>query len=206
MPQTKDQQIRQLKREVFKKEREIEKLKKLVNKDPLTKLYNRKGFKEEVKDFLEIINFSHTHPEKRKRLQINSASILFFDLDNFKKINDAYGHEAGDQVLRRVSNLIVSKLRLIDIVARWGGEEIVALLVGAKEREAFRKAEEIRRVIKNRIKVPTLEETKVTLSIGVAEFLPGEKISETIRRADQAMYSAKQLGKDKAVCWREMPR
>lgn len=188
-----------LKKELHKKDKKIKELEKLVTTDPLTWILNRRGFSELTKRFIGEVKFQKENPNRRKRFVVDSLSLLFFDIDNFKKINDIHGHEVGDQILKYVSSVISEKLRASDFIGRWGGEEIVAALVGAQEEGAYRKGEEIRKTIKSRVKIPTLKDLKVTVSVGVAELQSGESLEDVVKRADQAMYKAKTEGKDKVV-------
>lgn len=196
------EEFRELKQELHKKDLQIKKLQVSATKDSLTGLYNRRGFEEEVGRLIKDIIFAKENPEARKHFYIDSISILFFDIDNFKKFNDTYGHKTGDQVLRQVSGLISQKVRGIDLVGRWGGEEIVVALVGSGENDAYQKAEEIRKALKSRVKV---NESSVTVSIGVAEMESVLSFEELIKRADKAMYEAKHnRGKDNAVKFSEL--
>lgn len=197
------EEIKKLKEELRKKELYIKELEILVTKDPLTGLYNRRGFEEEVVRLINDINHAREGPEARKHFYIDSISLLFFDIDNFKKINDDIGHKAGDQVLRQVSQIIRQKIRSIDFISRWGGEEIVAALVGSHEEDAWRKAEEIRKAIKSRVK--TGDGRVVTVSVGVASSNHTLNFDGLIKRADQAMYIAKhERGKDKSIKFSEI--
>lgn len=195
------EELKKLKQELRKKDFEIRQLKGLATKDPLTGLFNRRGFEDEVNRLIEDITFAKENPEARKHFYIDSISILFFDIDDFKKLNDEYGHKTGDQALNQVSQIIQQKIRSIDFVGRWGGEELVAALVGSHEEDAFRKAEEIRKAIKSRAKAGA---EIVTVSVGVAELEGGIGLEELIKRADKAMYEAKRRGKDGVVKFSEL--
>jgi len=196
------EETQKLKQELHRKDLEIKELKSLATKDPLTGLSNRRGFEEEVGHLIKDVIFAKENPETRKHFYIDSISILFFDIDNFKKLNDTYGHKTGDQVLQQVSQIIRQKVRNIDFIARWGGEELVAALVGSHEDDAFRKAEEIRKAIKSRVKI---NEEKITVSVGVAELKEGFGFEDLIKQADKAMYTAKhERGKDNVVKYSEI--
>lgn len=197
-----DDDIKKLKLEVYKRDIQIRELQKLVTKDPLTGLYNRRGFEEEVSRIIKDITYAAENPETRRHFFVDSISILFFDIDNFKKLNDVYGHKTGDQVLQHVAHIISGKVRNVDFVARWGGEEIVAALVGTHEDDAYKKAEEIRAAIKSRVKA---KDTPITVSVGVASFDEGVSLKELIEQADKAMYEAKHnRGKDNTVRFSEL--
>lgn len=194
-----ENEIKKLKSELRRKDIEISKLKSIASKDELTGVYNRRGFKEEVARVFDNISFAGSNIEARKHFFISKISLLFFDIDNFKKINDTYGHKAGDQVIQYVVNVISQKLRSIDVVGRLGGEEIAVALVGSDEQDAYRKAEEIRKAIKQRVKVSLKQMVPITVSIGVAQMEKDSTLDEFIKSADEAMYKAKQSGKNKTV-------
>lgn len=191
--------LRELKIELHKKDIEIKKLKSLVTQDELTGLYNKRGFKDMLGRIFESASFAMKRPQERKYFQIEALSLLFLDIDNFKKINDAHGHKTGDHVLRYIAEIILQKVRSIDIAARWGGEEIVVALVGAGEGNAYHKAEEIRKAVRRRVRIPSQAVVPTTVSIGVAQLEENVTLDDLVKRADQAMYEAKNTGKDKTV-------
>lgn len=171
--------------------------------DPLTGLKTRAFFEEEVSTFLEVIqaqsNLGQSGGAQRKeRFGFRNLSIIFFDIDHFKKVNDTYGHDAGDKVLVRVAEAIQESLRTGDTVARWGGEEMVASLLGANEDDAAAKAEEIREKIET-LSFPEIPELKVTISAGVASSEKGEDLQSLVKRADESLYKAKATGRNKVV-------
>src|ERR1051325_2878685 len=104
--------------------KEIERLKLLAYKDELTGLVNRRGFKEEAEKFISEV-MREKGKEHRKSFAIRNFGLIIFDVDNFKKINDTYGHPAGDEALKFLGKKVVGRVRDIDIVGRWGGEELV---------------------------------------------------------------------------------
>ena len=171
--------------------------------DPLTGLKTRAFFDHEVSVFLDIIRQSHPYSDSSKRKErfgFRNLSIIFFDLDFFKKVNDKHGHDAGDVVLKKVAETIALSMRAGDTVARWGGEEIVVSLLGASEKDASIKAEEIRQMIE-KLKFPELPGLEVTISAGVASSENGLSLEELIKRADQALYKAKESGRNKVVTY-----
>lgn len=191
--------LRELKIELHKKDIEIRKLRGLVTRDELTTLYNKRGFKDMLGRIFESVTFAMKRPQERKYFRIETLSMLFIDIDNFKKINDTHGHKTGDYVLRYIAEIILQKVRSIDIAARWGGEEIVVALVGAGEDNAYHKAEEIRKAVRRRVRIPSRAVVPTTVSIGVAQLEENIALDDLIKRADQAMYKAKNTGKDKTV-------
>lgn len=127
-------------------------------------------------------------------------SFIMVDIDNFKKINDRYGHLVGDAILKEVSVAIKENLRQIDLVGRYGGEEFSAILIETDKETARSAAERIRQAIEDKVIKVYDEELKVTISLGVSGF-PDDAtdVNNLIEKADQALYHAKQLGRNK-VC------
>jgi diguanylate cyclase len=129
-------------------------------------------------------------------------SLLLIDIDHFKRINDTWGHPVGDQVIQLVAATLLDNLRGTDFAARYGGEEFAVLLpvadaegaaiVGNRLREAFA----CKRVVLQKTRQPI---GVVTVSVGVAAYLPGEKLADWVRRADKALYAAKQAGRNRVV-------
>jgi diguanylate cyclase (GGDEF)-like protein len=118
------------------------------------------------------------------------------DVDEFKKYNDAFGHPAGDEVLKRVANILLSCTRAVDCTARYGGEEFAVLLTGTSGEEALEVAERIR----SRVAEAEFPERKITLSIGMAEFpQDGFTADVVISNADEALYEAKRGGRNRVV-------
>ncbi|MGC8925759.1 MAG: diguanylate cyclase [Calditerrivibrio sp.] len=177
------------------KEQELAKIKKELEKykmesvtDPLTGLFNRKFMIKKIEEEIE-----------RGKRYGSKFSIIFLDIDNFKRINDVYGHIVGDFVLKYLANIIKSELRKVDYAFRYGGEEMVILLSETNLENALKFSERLLEVVRNTIFKYKTEDLKITVSIGVAEFKPGETIEQLIERADMAMLKAKQAGKDRVV-------
>jgi len=122
------------------------------------------------------------------------------DIDDFKKVNDTYGHVTGDEVLKRVGKIISSTIRDTDLAGRYGGEEFL-ILMPATEIDAAKKA--IERVLENirNYNWKELGIEKVTMSAGVAQAVPGKSVTELIEMADKALYQAKRSGKDRCVAY-----
>ncbi len=136
-------------------------------------------------------------------------SCLYLDVDHFKQVNDRYGHDAGDQVLQAVSEVMMQVVRMGDVVARYGGEEFVIMLPGAGMTQAQETAERIRSAVES--STTELDKDisiKVTVSIGVASIMPEKdtiadaaEISEQVlNRADRALLRAKSTGRNRVVC------
>jgi len=162
---------------------------KQATRDGLTGLYNRRHLnltlETEIKDL---------HAHKSKKL-----SLIMCDIDNFKKLNDTYGHQAGDAILIEFARIMRSKCRQVDMVARYGGEEFVVVLLGASGRDAVSVAEKIRIAIEAKHFTFKNEPYHTTLSMGVAEFRGEATPAELIEKTDQALYRAKQSGKNRVV-------
>ena len=180
---------KELEKNIARLEAEIEKLKHDLIHDALTGLKTRNFFKERA---VEIISSIENLKQEKRKEGFHNFSVLFCDIDNFKEVNDKFGHEGGDDVLKKVSKIIKDEVRAADIVCRWGGEEIVVAVLGADENEAAKKAEEIRVAVEEGIR-----DIGVTVSIGVACYKRGLNKDSIIKFADQAMYLAKKEWKNK---------
>jgi len=121
------------------------------------------------------------------------CSVLLFDVDHFKQVNDRYGHKSGDIVLKRLATEVHGQLRGTDFLGRWGGEEFIVLASNNSLEEAGNLAERLRKHIAN-VSFPEVGE--VTISIGVAQWQSGESRRGLLDRADKAMYQAKQNGRN----------
>ncbi len=133
--------------------------------------------------------------QSRKKRNGIPLCVAIFDVDHFKKVNDAYGHAAGDEVLRIVAGALAGEARLTDTVARWGGEEFLAVLSGSLDgARVF--CERARQVIE-RLRCPPVE--RITISVGVAEVGAGEAVSDAIARADKRLYEAKDAGRNRVA-------
>jgi diguanylate cyclase len=188
-------------------ETEIEKLQGLVINDELTGVLNRKGINEKLDIIFKEALYVKDHPDSKRSFHVDNLSIIYIDLDDFKKINDNYGHNIGDEVLKKLSFVVKEEIREIDVIGRMGGEEFVVALVGATEEDAYKKSERIRTAIKDNLKIEEFPNLNVTGSIGIASVKKTESktISELITMADKAMYEAKKnRGKDNVVRYSEL--
>jgi diguanylate cyclase (GGDEF)-like protein len=125
-------------------------------------------------------------------------SIIVFDIDHFKPINDRYGHLVGDRLLRAVADAARGGIREADIISRWGGDEFIILLMDCDEADAAQLAEALRRRVRVVVEVPESGEA-VTISAGVAQYRAGDSYESLLDRADQRLYAAKQGGRDRTV-------
>ncbi|MBI2607409.1 MAG: GGDEF domain-containing protein [Candidatus Doudnabacteria bacterium] len=189
--------ITRLEQENEKLKFENELLLSRATKDPLTDLNNRRGLQEAV----QLLRPGSSSGEKResdnKEKSRRPMSVLFLDVDNFKVINDAYGHEAGDQVLKEIAQHLQGTIRGGDVVGRWGGEEFVVVFNNASP-------DQIQQKYYNKNQQRALLEIKtsqgvITFSGGVTELEPDESLEQAEERADRAMYEAKQSGKNRIV-------
>jgi diguanylate cyclase (GGDEF)-like protein len=129
----------------------------------------------------------------------SALSLLFVDVDHFKHINDTYGHETGDRVLKRIFRLARGCLRSADTVARWGGEEFLILLPATDRQGALRIAEKVRLCIASEHFDRLAAGLRVTVSIGCTQICSSEGLDELVARADRALYEAKQRGRNRCV-------
>ena len=162
--------------------------------DPLTGLFNRRRFADVLKR-----EFAITRRYK------NTLSCMMIDLDHFKRVNDRYGHDAGDQVLKEAARRLLETVREVDVPARYGGEEFAVLLPHTAKRDAVIAAERVRAVL-NRSEFKIGDESlRMTASIGVAgnsDVTSGEA-EDLVKAADYALYEAKRLGRDRVVLFDE---
>ncbi|MFN8382965.1 MAG: GGDEF domain-containing protein [Anaerolineales bacterium] len=162
-------------------------LMQLAMTDPLTGLYNRRHFFERAE-----IEF-----ERAKR-QEHSISFLLMDVDGFKDINDKFGHDAGDAVMLHLSDILPGEVRVFDLVARYGGDEFIVMLVDVPEDQSYQIAERIREVVSRSPVAFDFQAINIQLSLGIASFMDEDGDLKTIlRRADSALYQAKQHGKNR---------
>ena len=126
-------------------------------------------------------------------------ALVVWDVDHFKKINDRFGHKAGDKVLKVIANLLADNVRETDFLARYGGEEFVMLMIGASAEDAQRVADKLREAVANCGFHYKGEAVPITISCGVAQFSEGDSIESVFERADQALYRAKDSGRNCCV-------
>lgn len=164
-------------------EREKERLNKLSIIDPLTSIYNRRYIMDKLKQELERAKrFSHP------------LSILMADIDHFKKVNDTFGHPAGDIVLKEIAMLLEQTTRAIDFVGRYGGEEFIVILPHTDSNGAMLVAEKVRKKIAE-TKFPKVG--TVTISIGAAVAIKTSTIKTLVQQVDSALYMSKKSGRNR---------
>lgn len=165
-----------------------EKLTLLTTLDPLTQVYNRRGFTDAVaKEFSKY--------KRSKQL----FSIILIDIDFFKRINDAYGHKAGDEVLIKFANVLSQCMRDYDILARWGGEEFIVLLPNTELKDAINIANKCRQTISEEVFIVADKSLRVTLTAGAADIEGYTSVDQCIKRADELLYEGKRLGRDQVL-------
>lgn len=155
--------------------------------DGLTGLYNHCYFHEQL-----------TATFEKSRAKGHPFSVVFIDIDHFKRVNDLHGHSVGDRVLLELSNQLAGFVRATDVLARYGGEEFALILGNTTSSEAYDVAERIRAHVAER---PMADDVRITLSLGVAAHpsLGAATAAELLRRADEAAYRAKRTGRDRVV-------
>jgi len=164
-----------------------EKLERLATFDPLTGLYNRRAILGKLR---ELINIANRYKE--------DFSLIMLDIDHFKKVNDRYGHLTGDEVLEEIATLISRNIRDTDIVGRYGGEEFIIILPKTTLASAWVVAERLRTIIEQvEMKDSAGNVFAITVSQGLAGWERGEDTSSLISRADEALYKAKEKGRNR---------
>lgn len=169
----------------------IEQLTNAATIDPLTGCYNRREFEKQM---IKNIAIAKRHK--------TSMSVFMFDIDHFKRVNDTYGHQAGDVVLQSISSMVKSNMRNGDILARYGGEEFIAILPSTGKREAMELADRLRQKIENHSIITEAGSLRVTASFGIASLEISYKQPDSadmlklIEDADSMMYKAKLNGRN----------
>jgi len=160
----------------------------MVIADPLTGLGNRRYFDRTIEPLFEELETRET-----------PFSVMVFDIDHFKRVNDILGHDMGDQILKEIAARLVTNMRAVDIVARYGGEEFMIAMPDTKVEDALIAADRVRGLIAGTPVFVDGEALQITTSVGVAQVEPGENLRDVFKRADDALYKAKQSGRNKAL-------
>ena len=193
-----EQKLNDSNSEVNQLREDLEDMRKEALTDSLTGISNRKMFD------MELRNAARDAMEKGEDL-----SLMMIDIDYFKKFNDTYGHQVGDEVLKLLANTLNKTVKGSDIAARYGGEEFAVILPTTNLDGAYSVGEAIRTRISTKKLVNRQTNTdlgKITVSVGISQFKYGEKLTDLIRRADQALYSAKNLGRNRVISQMDMEK
>lgn len=174
--------------EIERLQRELAQTSELVRHDQLTGALNRKGLEEA---------FDREHARARRRR--SPMCIALLDVDNFKQLNDTYGHQTGDAALMHLASVIRESLRPNDTIARYGGEEFLLLLPDTRPEEALKVMQRLQRELTRRFFLAENQKLLITFSAGVTVIDPGEDRNQALKRADGAMYQAKREGKNRVA-------
>lgn len=166
----------------------LEQLEKLALLDELTGIPNRRFLEQEMEGRAsELIRYGRPF------------GVLFFDIDNFKDVNDTHGHETGDRVLRMVAQTLMHSSRPFDLAGRWGGEEFLCIVVGADREGLLASAERLRLLVEASALERAGGRISVTVSVGGTMSLPRENTVSVVSRADGLLYSSKQAGRNRVT-------
>lgn len=157
-------------------------LSKMSITDTLTGVWNRKHMEECLEKFIND--------------KVSPLSIIMFDIDYFKKVNDDYGHIAGDEILKKFVKIIKSTIGSKGIITRYGGEEFLVILPNISKEEAYNIAELVRKNVQKNLKIKT---NKITVSGGISEYISKQSIYDFIEQADKKLYEAKETGRNKIM-------
>ncbi|PKN14039.1 MAG: GGDEF domain-containing protein, partial [Deltaproteobacteria bacterium HGW-Deltaproteobacteria-24] len=163
-----------------------ERLKRQLNKDTLTNIYNRTFYNQKIQEMLSLYQRHNT-----------VFSFLIFDIDDFKYINDNYGHTVGDKVLIELCALVQKQIRMTDYLFRVGGEEFIILFANTSQKEVASVAQKLRITIEKELNV--LENRKITVSMGLTQVQSQDTQESIFNRADELLYEAKKKGKNQVV-------
>ncbi len=184
--------LRQLEQTVDDRTHEIQvlyaQMEEIAHKDSLTGVYVRRFFMERLEEELN----------RTRRLKLPSA-LLMLDVDHFKKVNDTWGHQAGDAVLSALGKTIRDSCRNYDIAGRYGGEEFCILLPNVSADDAMQKAEKLRKSVQDEVMIPDSGGRTATISVGVAPYAENMSTEEWLKAADNALYKAKNTGRNKVA-------
>ncbi|MCX7913448.1 MAG: sensor domain-containing diguanylate cyclase [Thermodesulfovibrionales bacterium] len=189
MSQLNDQIVditRQLEKKNMQLSEALKTIKKIINTDPLTGIMNRRAFAKILK---REVSFARRHGLP--------LSVVMVDIDHFKGINDTYGHDMGDYVLKTFAKTIIGCMRQEDIFARFGGEEFVLILPSTPIESALHTSERLRQRIEKK-KIRGLK-ARITASFGITTLLPTDTYETFLKRADDALYCAKRMGRNRCI-------
>jgi diguanylate cyclase (GGDEF)-like protein/PAS domain S-box-containing protein len=166
----------------------MEELRKAALIDPLTEIGNRRYLEMKLK----------TSCEELQRYGV-SFGVIMADIDFFKKVNDTYGHQAGDSVLKMVAGTLSSNVRTCDLVGRWGGEEFMTVVTHVDAHVLASLSEKLRMLVERSFVNVDGEDVRVTISLGAVVALPDETVEAVVKRADSLLYSAKKSGRNRVA-------
>jgi len=181
-----NQEIILLKKRVALLEAKLEAVKKEAKTDDLTKMLNKKALNDELRK-----------QEQFFKRHNRTYSILFFDIDHFKNVNDTYGHDAGDVILKSIGLLLNRYSREIDILGRFGGEEFIIIAPETDKNGGYLFAEKVRQIIQKTKFMYKKTRIDITISVGVAERREAESMEATLKLADERLYKAKKNGRNR---------
>jgi diguanylate cyclase len=179
-------QLEQAREKLHEQSEELQCAKTIATTDALTHLKNRRAYDEHVAMRYELRDQS-AHP----------TALVMFDVDHFKQLNDTHGHQAGDQVLRRVASILYARLHHYGMAARYGGEEFAIVFDDARASQVASTVESVRQEISNRSVEIGEERVKITISCGMSELAPEDTVEQWVARADEALYLAKEHGRNR---------
>jgi diguanylate cyclase (GGDEF)-like protein/PAS domain S-box-containing protein len=164
----------------------VKELEKMALLDNLTQLANRNFIENEIKSRFE----------EQKRFNV-PFGILFIDIDHFKKFNDTYGHDVGDEVLKFVANTFVNNARPFDLYGRWGGEEFLGIVRNINDKDLEHLGDKLRMLVEKSYIMHENKKLNVTISIGATLVKEGDRVSGLIKRADMLLYKSKKNGRNR---------
>jgi diguanylate cyclase (GGDEF)-like protein len=165
-----------------------QKFEKQAMRDPLSGLLNRRGMRERLQNEFE-----------RSQRYKNNLTVMMCDIDNFKSVNDQYGHDKGDEIIKSLGAVFKSVLRKQDSLARWGGEEYLLLLPETNGGQGMQIAEKLRTKIEKKQYTQGNKKFSVTVSIGLHQIVATDTISQAITKADTNLYKAKEEGRNRCI-------
>jgi diguanylate cyclase (GGDEF)-like protein/PAS domain S-box-containing protein len=167
-------------------EHRVRELEKLALLDSLTQLANRSYLEREIQACID-----------ENRRQKIPFGVIFIDIDHFKRFNDAYGHDVGDEILKCVANTLVSNSRPFDLYGRWGGEEFIGLVKNCTAAELEAAGNRLRQLVENAYLMHQNEPLRVTISAGATVYREPESLDGLLKRADKLMYDSKRAGRNR---------